>query len=282
VTPLGPSEISARRRPGVVLLLAALRLLAGFCLAFPLASITLSSGVGLRADGDRALFEAGGYLLLEVLRLQGPSLGAALTGLAPLACVALAFTAACNVGLLVALSSSGRLQLREWFSRALVCLPGAFLLGAGAGLAQIILLGIGASLAAGLPDSMAKPLASSLGPALIWLVAATLAGALGGFCDLAKACLVRHEIRVGEAWKYATALVLRRPFRACFGWLPYAFVLAIAVAAAGLLTERLDVSRAGAFRVACVFALHQGVVVLAVALRAGWFAAALRLSAAAR
>jgi hypothetical protein len=265
-----------------VLGVALLRLIAGFCLAFPLASLIAESGVGLRAESDRALFEAGGYLLLEVLRVQGPSLTATLSGLIPLFGVALGLTATCNVALLVALSSAGRLRFRDWFSQALARLPVTLLLGAGTGLAQVILLGIGASIAASLPESMSKPLASNLGPALVWLVAGVLAGALGGFGDIAKASLIRHEIGLGEAWKHAGAVARRRPVRACFGWLPYALVLALAVALAAWLSELLDVSRSGAWRVAVVLAIHQGVVLLAVALRAAWFASALRLSASAR
>lgn len=282
MTPLGPSEIRARRRPWVVLGVALVRLIAGFCLAFPLASLVASSGVGLRAESDRALFESGGYLLLEVLRVQGPSLSATLAGLVPLLGVALVLTATCNVALLVALSSAGPLRLREWLSQALARLPATLLLGAGTGLAQVVLLGIGASIAASLPESMSSPLAGSLGPVAVWLVAGALAGGLGGFSDIAKAGLIRHEIGLGQAWKHASAVARRRPVRACFGWLPYALVLGLAVALAARLTELLDVSRSGAWRVAAVFALHQGVVLLAVALRAAWFASALRSSASAR
>ena len=103
---LGPGEIRARRRPFVVLAIAGLRILSGFCLAWPLASLVASSGVGLRPEGDRALFEAGGYLLLELLRLQGGALTAASRGLVPVLLLGLVLTAACNAALLVALNAN--------------------------------------------------------------------------------------------------------------------------------------------------------------------------------
>ena len=54
MTALGPNDMSARRRPFVVLTLAGLRAAAGLCLAWQLASLIASSGIGLRAEGDRA------------------------------------------------------------------------------------------------------------------------------------------------------------------------------------------------------------------------------------
>ena len=96
MTPLGPSEMRARRRPFVVLSIAGVRLLLGLCLALPLASLVAESGVGQSPRGDRALFEGGGYLLLEVLRVQGANLAATARGLVPLLLLGLLVTAACN------------------------------------------------------------------------------------------------------------------------------------------------------------------------------------------
>ena len=172
MTLLGPGEVQARRRPLVVLSVAALRLLAGFCLAFPLASLLGSSGVGAYADGERVLFEGGGYLLLEVLRLQGSSLLAAMRGLIPVLGVGLLLTALCNAALLVALNVSGRLELRAWLSRALERLPGVVVLGVGTALGQGVLFGLGMMLSAAVPDSMSNPVRSSLLELAAWLVVA--------------------------------------------------------------------------------------------------------------
>src|SRR4051812_27912095 len=112
---LGPGEIAARRRPWVIAAIASIRLICGFCLTWPLSSLLASSGIGLFTQGDRALFEGGGYLLLELLRLQGSALSAVLHGLLPIFGVGLVLTAACNAALLVALNTRGRLSRSDWF-----------------------------------------------------------------------------------------------------------------------------------------------------------------------
>ena len=90
---LSPGEIRFARRPFAILGVAAVRLLVGFLLAWPLAAVVSESGIGLRSEGDRALFEGGGYLLLELLRLHGADFAASLRGLAPLAALGLVVTA---------------------------------------------------------------------------------------------------------------------------------------------------------------------------------------------
>lgn len=281
MTPLGPGEVQARRRPFVVLGLAGLRLSTGFCLALPLQSLIAESGVGLRIEGDRALFEGGGYLLLEVLRLRGAELGAVAHGLLPLLSLALLLGAVAHAALFVALNFGGRLHLGEWLTRALRHLPGLLVLGVGTGLAQLVLFGIAAALAASVPDSMSRPLATTTGQVAVWLCGAALAGALGGFADVAKACLVRHDTSIVSALRHASSCLRHRPLRACLGWLPFAVCLVAAVVVGARLSEAIDVSRAGAWRLGLVFAIHQSIVVLAVALRSAWYARALRLSATA-
>lgn len=281
MTQLGPGEIAARRRPFVVLGVAVLRLIAGFCLAFPLASLVAASGVGQRAEGDRVLFEGGGYLLLEVLRLQGPELMAATRGLIPALGVGLLLTALCNAALLVALNARGKLELRSWLGRAFERLPGVVVLGVGTTLGQGLLFGIGMLLSAAVPDSMSNPMGSSLLELGAWLVVALGAGALGGVADVAKACFVRSQVSLGAALNQAFSCVSRRPLLASFGWLPYAALLGLGVAAAAWLSGVVDVARPGALRVVAVFAAHQLVILLSVALRAAWFARASRLAAVA-
>jgi hypothetical protein len=282
LTPLGPSEICARSRPLVVLAIAALRLGAGFCLALPLQSLVAASGVGLRVEGDRALFEGGAYLLLEVLRLKGPELVALAYGLFPLFALALLLGVAGNAALLVALNLGGRLRLDAWLTRALRRMPGLWVLSVGTGLGQLVLFLLGGALAGAVPESMSKPLATSAGQVAVWLACAGSAGALGGFSDVAKACFVRHEGGIVSALRQAGSCLSRRPLPTCFGWLHYALVLGLGLLAAAKVTEMLDVSKPGSLRVVAVLAVHQLVVLSAVALRASWFSRALRLAASAR
>lgn len=279
MTALGPGELRARHRPGLILALAGTRLAAGLCLAWPLSALIAGSGVGQRVEGDRALFEGGGYLLAELLRLRGAELEAVARGLLPVLAASLALTTAANGALLVGLDLRGRLRLRELLSRTAARAPTLLLLGFGTGLAQLLLLVAGVLALAALPEPLAKPVPATAGQAALWLLVALAAGALGGFSDVAKASLVRHDSRLGEALARAFQCVRHRPVRATFGWVPWALVFLAAAALAARLTGLCDVSRAGAWRVAAVFALHQLVIVTAVAARAAWFARALRLVA---
>jgi len=276
---LGPAEIAARRRPGLVLIIAGVRILAGFCLAFPLSSLVAGSGVGQRSQGDRALFEGGGYLLLELLRVQGNALLAAARGLVPLLLLALAVTCACNVALLVALDSRERLTSLDWLGRAWARLPAQLVLVAGAALAQFVLLLLGSAALGGIPESLAKPVLTTAAQAAAILVIALLLGAVGGFADVAKAALVRHEARLNEGLARAWVCARHRPFRAFFGWLPYSALFLLTALLAAKLSEALDVSRPGAWRIAAVFVAHQLVIVVSIACRAAWFSRCLRLAA---
>jgi hypothetical protein len=279
VTALGPGEIRARRRPFVVLGIAGLRILAGFCLAWPLASLISTSGVGLRPEGDRALFEGGGYLLLELLRLQGGALAAAARGLVPVLVLALVLTAASNAALLVALNSRERLTVRGWLARALDRVPALLVLGAGTALGQLVLVVAGVLATGAVPEPLAKPVATTLAQAALWLVVGLSAGALGGFADVVKASLVRHESRLVDGLARAFRCLRHSPIRASFGWFPCAFAFLVSALAAAALTESLDVSRSGAWRVGAVLLVHQLVIVVSVAARAAWFARALRMVA---
>jgi hypothetical protein len=269
----------ARQRPFVVLAIAGLRLSCGFCLAWPLASLVAQSGVAQTARGDRVLFESGGYLLLEVLRLQGPDLVATARGLLPLFCLGLLLTAACNAGLMLALNLRGKLPLRAWLTKALSGVPAFVVVAVSSGLVQLACALLGALLLDVVPTSMARPVAGTLALLGLGLGLCLVMGAVGGFSDVVKASLVRHDAGIGHAVGHAARCARRAPLRTCLGFLPYALAFAVALVAVAHLTGLVDVSAAGAWRVALVFALHQAVIVLSVALRAAWYARALRLAA---
>ena len=281
MTPLGPAEMRARRRPLVVLAIAAFRLLFGFCLAWPLATLVSESGVGQTPTGDRALFEGGGYLLLELARLQGANLAATVRGLLPLLLLGLALTAACNAALLIALNVRERLELKSWLGQALTRWPALLVLGFGTGFVQLMIVVLATLGSDAVPEPLARPVAASLGQLAVWLLAAALAGGAGGFSDVVKASLVRHGEGLMPALGRAARCLRLRPLATCFGFVPFAAVFLACALGAALLSEKLDVSAPGAWRVGAVFALHQLVVVSSVALRASWFARALRLAASA-
>lgn len=281
MTPLGPGEMRARRRPLVVLSIAGVRLLLGICLALPLASLVAESGVGQAPRGDRALFEGGGFMLLELLRVQGANLTAVARGLVPLLLLGLLVTSACNAALLVALNVGGRLRLLPWLSSALATVPALVVLAVGTVLAQLAIILVGLLLGDGIPASMTRPVAMTAAQAALWLLVGLAAGAVGGISDVTKAALVRNGSGLAAALKRALASARRSPFAAGWGWLPYGLVFVVSWLAAAQIVSALDVSAAGSWRVAAVFIVHQAVSLAGVALRAAWYARALRLAAAA-
>jgi hypothetical protein len=279
VSALGPSEISAWRRPFAVLAIAGLRLFAGFCLALPFSSLVASTGIGMRAEGDRALFEGGGYLLLELLRLHVGELVATARGLMPLLLLGLVLTCACNVALLIALDVRERLPSREWLALTWARLPAQLVVVTGAALAQLVLVFAGSVAIGAIPEPLAKPVATTLGQIAVLVLIAVLAGAVGGFADVTKASLVRHEAPLSQSLARGWSCVRSRPISACFGWVPWAAPFVLAGLLAARLSEVIDVSRPGLWRIASVFLVHQLVILVGVACRAAWFARALRLVA---
>lgn len=278
---LAPGELRARNRPFVVLAVAFVRAVCGLCLAFPLASLVEQSGVGQRAEGDRALFQGGGYLLVELLRLHGTSLAAAARGLLPVLALGLLLTAACNAVLLVTINARERLSSLPWLSLSLSRMPALSVLGLGTVIAQGLIVLLGALAADSVPNWLDRPQLSSALQAVAWLLTLLAAGGLGGFADLTRAALIREQATLPHALVRAWTCAKARPIRAHFGWLPYALPLLAAALLAYALTGALDVSRPGAWRVAMVFCLHQLVILVSVAARAAWFARALRFVAAA-
>lgn len=276
---VGPGQLRARARPLLIASIAGLRAAFALCLAWPLASLVASSGIGARSQGDRALFEDGGYLLLEVARQKGPTLLAAAQGLLPLLGLGLVAGTLFNAALLVGLNQSERLRVPALIERSVSALPRLVMLGAATGLLQLLVVLAASILVEAVPQPLARPVLGSAGQGAIWLAAGAVLGALGGSADVARAASVRHALPLGDAVRAAVQLLLRRPFLSCFGWLPYAALVAVAAALASALAEVLDVSRPGAWRPLLVFAAHQLVVLTAVAARAGWYARALRLSA---
>jgi len=262
-----------------MLAIAGFRLFAGFCLALPFSSLVASTGIGTRAEGDRALFEGGGYLLLELLRLHAGELVATARGLMPLFLLGLVLTCACNVALLIALNVRERLTSREWLALTWVRLPAQLGVVAGAALAQLLIVFAGSIALGVIPEPLAKPVATTLAQIAVLVLLAVLAGAVGGFADVTKASLVRHEAPLGQSLARAWSCVRSRPISACFGWVPYAASFVVAALGVAKLTDVVDVSRAGAWRLAAVFVVHQLVVLLSVACRTAWSARVLRLVA---
>ncbi len=282
MTPLHAAEIRVWSRPGAMAWWWALRLVAAWILMAPVAD-TLSAPTAALPRGDAVLFDAGGAVLLEALRLAQVQLTAGtrrtlwtlfLVGgasLIPLCAV------------LVALSHRGRLRPDRWSQRTARHLPAFVMLAGLTLLAQAVaLLGI-----ALVVPAIRDPLYRALTPRSADLTTLATAGlglvlvvGLGWVQDLARAAVVRHDIGSRTALAVALATLRRRPIRALLDWLtPAVYTLPVIVAAA-VITSSMHVEREGTWRVTLVFLVHQLAAFGLIALRCWWLARALVLVSA--
>jgi hypothetical protein len=280
MTPLPADQIRVWRRPGALLLFWAWRWLAAWWLATPIVDAVAATGLGRHPRGDAALFEAGGLHLFEVVRLTLGALPAVaetsvallliagFAGLVPLA------------ALLVALAHDGRLRFLPWASKALEHFPAFALLtgatwlvqGAVLVLSVLVFSGVRAALSPRVDERTADLSALFAGGAV--LVGAALVSVLH---DLARAAVVRREIRAGSALRLGLRTLRNRPGRTALAWLVPALLSLLAVTVAAVVTGRLAVERGGSGAVTSAWWVHQLAVFALVALRAAWLVRALRL-----
>lgn len=266
---------AAFRRPGLVILLWAYRALAGLLVSLPAAeAIGGITSQFPRAQGE--LFDPGGVMLLETLRLgrraipavfvggSGVAVMAALLGLLPLA------------ALVAGLGREGRLGAAFLAGRA----------GAHAG-TLAILFGIGA-LAEVLVAVVASLLLGKLAGALhlappgddlaalgALLLALAVAAVIGVIRDLAYVAAVHGDERFYGAATTAVRCFLRAPVRAVGAWAFRALLGLAALALAAWLAPSIRATSSAAL--AAAFALHQLGLFAAAYARASWLAAAIRL-----
>ncbi|MDI1445890.1 hypothetical protein [Polyangium sp. 6x1] len=264
----------ARKRPGVVLLVYAFRLVAAALLAWPFA-VTLGGAVSGYPRGDAVLFDQGGLLLLEAMRRSAGALRpSSATSL-------LLFVLVCFFGLLPlaallgALGAKGRVAARDLGAWALRPI-GAFSLLLGAAALVEVLLG-GVVIAIG--NAVARKEAIDTRAADLIRVgfvagAVVLVLLVSVFHDLARVAVVRGELGVRASIKRAFAAVRSAPLALLVGWSWRAALGAALLGAALVVGSRIGVERTS--QVFAGFLVHQASVLAVLFLRASWLAAAIR------
>jgi hypothetical protein len=264
---------------GIAVFYAA-RLLGGWLISSPIATLVAGSGIGDFPEGDALLFQPGGTYLFEVARVVRGSLGAAFeTSLFLFALSAFASLLALSA-LLVALDAGERLSLGEWSARAVEQLP-RFTLFAGAALfLQSIVVGACALLWVGARELLYRRYderSADLTSLLVLALGVLGVVALGLLHDLARAAAVRHRASARAALKAALAATRARPLATLGAWLmPLSWSIA-AFAAGAIAVGRVRVEGAGEWRVSAVTLIHQLVILALVCLRALWLKRALEL-----
>jgi len=263
----------ARRRPGLVALVYACRALAGLLIALPTAAALGSTTSGW-PRGAAALFEPGGLMLVESLRLARRAMVP--VGASSAAIVALALvTGVLPLGALLAgLGREGRLSVaflaeRAWaYAGTLALIFGLGALTQAAAGSLLVVLGgklIGALKLAPPADDLAFVALLGAASALVLV--------LGALRDLVSVAAVRGERRFYDAVSGALRCARKTYGRALGAWAWRASLGLAGTALAAWLAP------AGAATAAVVVAvvLHQAAIVGVTFARASWLAAAMRL-----
>ena len=266
---------AAFRRPGLILAYAAYLLAAGFALAAPWSAL-LHRTAAEYPRGDAELFDQGGVMLMEAIRRALLGLPAAATSSG----VVLLFAGAVGLlpfGMLIAgLGRQGRVRAPFLAARAVGSLGTLTLIWGLGFAAQAILGALLALLGVKLVGALhLAPRGEALAHASLRVLALVPPLPLGVARDLAMFSAVNDATRLYTSASRAL-LVLRRAFGRALGAYLARALLALAVLLAAFWIPTSLLAPTSPPRVAIPFLVHQLAIVLAVALRASWLAAAIR------
>jgi hypothetical protein len=268
-------------RPALLVFFA--RLASGFVASYAASRAAGSVLAASYPDGDRVLFEPGGYYLLETLRLGVKPITGAGSGGLLLLCV-LGFASLLPLAAALAWIARPKLDAPAAAARGARNFPAFTVLSGATWLVQAV-VAFATSVAVGLAEAASSGIVNertaSLAPIAVGLVGAAAVAMAGIVEDLARAAVTQGHERAMSAIREGFRTLVSRPGSVLLAWsLPALAALAL-VAAAAVVTGLLDVGRPGAWRVALVFLVHQGCVMGVVVLRLRWLSAALGLVAGA-
>jgi hypothetical protein len=257
-------------------------LLASSVLAcLPTVTLLDELGVGRLPGGERALFEPGALLLLEVVRLGWARFARSLASSALVMVLTTLLTLPVTAAVMVRLERPEKTAWRPWLAGAVRSLPTFLMLGGITLLCRagvLVLIGLSA---ARYHDVVLVAFGDK--PADLALVAAAvvtmlLLGVLGALQDLARAVAVTHSADSYSALQHGLQMAWRRPLRWALPWsAATAFTLAAMLVPAGAVAV-FDVSRPGAWTPVAQLLVCQTATVLALTSRIWWFDRALRLA----
>jgi hypothetical protein len=271
----------ARRCARTILALWAWEVTLGAALAWPFASI-VRSAYGTHPRADAVLWDAGGLPLLDLVTRRLPELGALVAHAATVTIFAVIAGLIPSAALLacLAFATQGgrapppRLAVQVGVSAFLPC---AILLAV-----TLVLQGSLVVSAVTIARLAREGFSPSLGDVKGDLVGASLLGLgllLAAFAgvtqDVARAAVVRFGTGAGEALQLALRAVTSAPLILFWSWGWRALASLVPVALGAILAQRLG-GRGGKALVV-LFAIHQVIVAVRVALRASWLAKAMRV-----
>jgi hypothetical protein len=265
---------AAWRRPGVVFVMYAYRLVVALLVATPIAAM-FGSAVGGYPRGDAVLFDEGGLLFVESMRRSSAALG-------PIALSVFVLLAAASIASIVplaaligALTAKGRITARDVGAFALKPVGTfALLFGAMAFVQAIvfaIIAGIGGAISR--RPMFDAPVADRIkfSSAIVALIIVLLLGVLH---DLARVAVVRDELRFRAGIRRAWQTLKKSHVHVLGAWGVRAALALLVIYAALSVGSRLGVDSSA--KVAVGFVVYQASIILALFLRASWFASAIR------
>lgn len=266
---------AAWRRPGLIVAYAVYLLVAGLAVAAPWAALIHGAVTGY-PRGDAELFDRGGIMLVESIRLAARGAPVAMTssGLAVLLTGALGLLP--FAVLIAGLGREGRVRAPFLAARAVRPLGTLTLLWGTSFAAQAILAALVALLGAKIIGALHL---AARGEAIAHVILAliTLLALLpvGVARDLAAVSAVNDETRFYTSSARALR-VLRRAFGRALGAYLSRSLLALAVLLAAFWIPAALRGSDAPPAVGIPFAIHQLAIVIAVFLRASWLASAIR------
>ncbi|MFO0755433.1 MAG: hypothetical protein U0359_03020 [Byssovorax sp.] len=262
---------SALRRPGLVLVTALYRLVAGALVAAPIASL-LHTTVASYPRGDAELFDPGGIMLLEAVRFGQRAASPALTGAGLPALIAIALGLLPFAMLVAGMGRKGPLS-RAFLVHAAFDEVGTLALLWGTGLAAqaisaalVVLLGVKAVGALHLSSK-----GEDIGNIVLAVLAALVVVVAGVARDLAMVAAADGGSRFYVSASRGLRAIRRAPLRMllAYGWR--------ALLAAGLYVAAFHFGPPGTTNLGRSFGMHEGAIVLGVFLHASWLATAIVL-----
>jgi len=265
---------AAWRRPGVVFVVYAYRIVVALVAATPFA-LLFGASLGGFPRADALLFDDGGMFLAEVIRRSSSALSPLFTG----ALIVVALAAIASIvplaALIGALATKGRVTARDLGAMALRPVGTfALLFGAFAFVQAIVFAifsGIGGAIAR--RSSLETPTADKTRWAVL-LLGFFVVCLLGVWHDLARVAVVRDELRFKVAVRRGLRTLRTSHVRVFGAWAVRALLGLVGIYAALSIGSRLGVDSTG--KVVSGFLVYQASVVLALFLRASWLASAIR------
>lgn len=265
---------AAWRRPGVVFVVYAYRVLVAFLVAMPFA-LLVGSALGGYPRADALFFDDGSLFFAEVIRRSNTALPPLFSGAITLIAVATLASILPLAALIGALSTKGRLTARDIGAMALRPVGTFALLFGAFAFVQAIVFAI----FSGIAGAVAKRFSSdvSTGDRVRWtilLVGFLFVCVLGVWHDLARVAVVRDELRFKVALRRGLRTLRANHVRVVGAWAVRAVLGVIAIYAALSIGSRLGIESTG--KVVLGFLVYQASIILALFLRASWIASAIR------